>query len=200
MRTKYWNLGLIIGVIALFSPGVFAASAKLCQTGPPTAASYTWNFPKEASGLLVQMKTDAMQVKNIADNLGAVDREGYNNFWQYDATLLTSARARVNDMDGMLCRLETIRRVCAPWEKQAIDRIRPSVIELTDTTQATIQYLNHNHDALMYPAYTDQAQVMYNKANRIINFVDQYQTYVNERTEARELNSNARKLGKTLGV
>jgi hypothetical protein len=182
MRVKYWNLGLIIGVIALFSPGLFAASAKLCQTGPPTAASYTWNFPKEASGLLVQMKADAVQVRTIADNLGAIDREGYENFWQYDATLLTSARTRVNDMDGMLCRLETIRRVSAPWEKQALDRIRPSVVELTDTTQATIQYLNQNHDALMYPAYTDQAQAMYDKANRIINFVDQYQRRLNERS------------------
>lgn len=181
MRMKYWNLGLIVGVIALYSPGLFAASVTLCKTGPPTAASYTWNFPKEASGLLVQMKTDAMQVKNIADNLGALDRDGSGNFWQYDATLLNTARTRVNAMDGTLCRLETIRRVSAPWEKRAIGRIAPSVIELSDTTQATMQYLNRNHEALMFPAYTDEANVMYNKANKVIDFVDQYQRRLKER-------------------
>jgi hypothetical protein len=180
MRMKYWNLGLIIGVIALFSPGLFAASAKLCQTGPPTPASYTWNFPKEASGLLAQMRTDALQVRNIADTLQELDHQGENNFWQADAIALNSARQPVNAMDGMLCRLETIRRVSAPWEKRAIGRIAPSVIELSDTTQATIQYLNNNHDALIFPAYTDEAQVMYNKANRIIDFVDQYNRRLKE--------------------
>ena len=200
MRMHYWNLGLIAAVIGLSSTGLFAASGKLCPTGPPTAASYTWNFPKEASGLLVQMKTDAMQVRNIADKLGGLDREPFENFWQSDAILLQSARTRVNAMDGMLCRLETIRRVSAPWEKQAIGRIAPSVVELSDTTQAAIHYLNHNQEALMFPAYTDQAEVMYNKANRIVNFVDEYQKYVSERNEARALRHDEHQLGTTLGM
>jgi hypothetical protein len=182
MKIRFWNAGLLATVIGLASSGLFAASAKLCPTGPVTAASYTWNFPKEASGLLAQMKTDASQVRNIADNLQAVDREGYSNFWQYDATLLQQARGNVNAMDGMLCRLETIRRVSAPWEKQAISHLAPSILELSGTTQVAIDYLNHNHQALMFPAYTDQAQVMYNKANRIVNFVDQYQRRLNERS------------------
>lgn len=200
MRMHYWNLGLVAAVIALTSTGLFAASAKLCPTGPPTAASYTWNFPKEASGLLVQMKTDAMQVQNIADTLEALDREPFENYWQYDATLLNRARTRANAMDGMLCRLETIRRVSSPWEKQAISRIAPSVVELSDTTRSAIHYLNRNQVALMFPAYTDQAEIMYNKANRIVNFVDEYQKYVNERTEARTLRRDAHQLGTNLGV
>ena len=200
MRMHYWNLGLIAAIIGLSSTGLFAASATLCQTGPPTASSYTWNFPKEASGLLVQMKTDAMQVRDIADKLQAIDRESYESFWQYDATLLDSARTRVNAMDETLCRLETIRRVSAPWEKQAISRIAPSVLELSDATQAAIHYLNQNQETLMFPAYTDQAGVMYNKADRIVNFVDQYQKYVNERTEARTLRRDVHQLGTSLGV
>lgn len=181
MKISYSSVGILVGVIALSAPGLFAASAKLCPTGPVTAASYTWNFPKEASGLLTQMKTDAFQVRNIAGNLQALDRDGYANFWEYDATLLQSARSQVNAMDGMLCRLETIRRVSTPWEKQAISNVVPNIIELSDTTQAAIQYLNHNHGALMFPAYAGQAEVMYDKANRIMNFVDQYQHRLNER-------------------
>ena len=200
MKLKYWNLGLIAIVIGLSSTGLFATSAKLCPTGPPTAASYTWNFPKEASGLLVQMKTDAIQVRDIADKLDGLDHEPFDNFWQYDATLLDSARKQVNDMDGMLCRLETIRRVSSPWEKQAISRIAPSVVELSDTTQATIDYLNQNQRALVFPAYTDEAGIMYNKAGRIVNFVNEYQKYVNERNEARTLRHDVHQLGTTLGV
>ena len=200
MRMHYWSLGLIAVVVGLSSTGLFAASPRLCPTGPPTAASYTWNFPREASGLLVQMKDDAVQVRSIADKLDALDRDPFDNFWQYDATLLNSARTRANAMDGMLCRLETIRRVSSPWEKQAISRVAPSVVELSDSTQAAIHYLNHNQEALMFPAYTNQAAVMYNKANRIVNFVDQYQKYVSERTQARVLRHDAHQLGTNLGV
>jgi hypothetical protein len=187
MKLNRWNLGLIVTLMGLSSTGLFAASATLCPMGPPTAASYTWNFPKEASGLLVQMKTDAMRVRYIADQLGGLDRDSSGNFWQADAILLSSARKRVNAMDGMLCRLETIRRVSAPWEKQAISRIAPSVVELSDTTQAAIDYLDQNQEGLIFPAYTDQAEIMYNKADRIVNFVDQYDKNLSERNEAHTL-------------
>jgi len=200
MKMSYWNVGLLAGVVALASTGLFAASAKLCPTGPPTAASYTWNFPRETSGLLTQMKTDALQVRHVADKLQALNRESSENFWQYDSTLLNTAKANVNSMDRMLCRLETVRRVSSPAEKRTIGRIAPSVVELSDSTQYAIHYLNHNEDGLMFPAYTEQAQIMYNKANRIVNFVDEYQTYVKERTEARTLRRDYHKLGATLGV
>jgi hypothetical protein len=151
--------------------------------GPPTAASYTWNFPKEASGLLVQMKTDAMQVRDLADQLQALDLEADLNFWQYDASILQQERSPVNAMDHLLCRLETIRRVTSPQERKAIDRLAPSVIELSDSTQDAIQYLNNHQQALMFPAYTDQAEIMYNKADRIVESVNAYQRYASEQPE-----------------
>ncbi|HXJ92495.1 MAG TPA: hypothetical protein VMT20_06395 [Terriglobia bacterium] len=200
MRKHYWNLGLIAAVIGLSSTALFASPRRPSPTGPPTAASSTSNVPEEASDLLGQMKTDAMQVRKIADTLSSLDREPLENFWEYDVTLLNSARTRVNAMDGTLYELETIRRTSAPLEKQAISRIAPSVVELSDTTQTAIHYLNHNQEALMFPAYTNQADVMYNKADRIVNFVDEYQKYVNERTEARTLRHDVHQLGTNLGL
>jgi hypothetical protein len=200
MRYKYLSLVTIVGLFAAYSPAVFAASSEMCPVGPPTAASYTWNFPKEASGLLAQMKSQAIQVRSLADTLQSLDREANENFWQSDATILDQARTHVNDMDQMLCRLETIRRVTNPWEKRAIADVAPSVVELSDSTQDAMNYLRGHEQTLMFPAYTNQAEVMYDKSNRIVNFVDRFQNYVSERAEARKLNHDSRRLGAALGI
>ena len=94
MLRNHFKLIVIVGAAAAFSPAALAASASLCPSGPPTAASYTWNFPKEASGLLNQIKADALQVRTLADNLRSLDWEAEYNFWQYDSDILQQTNPR----------------------------------------------------------------------------------------------------------
>ena len=150
--------------------------------------------------MLAQMEAQAMQVRSLADTLQSLDREASENFWQYDATVLNQARSHVNDMDGMLCRLQAIRRATDPWERKAIGDIAPSVIELSDSTQDAINYLDEREDALMFPTFTDQAEVMYDKSNRIVNFVNRFQDYKSDRAEARKFDRDTRKLAAQLGI
>ena len=103
-----------LGAAVVFATGMIAAPAwavspSTCTPGKPTAESYTWNFKKEASGLLDQVKTDGMSIQRHAANL-----ESYNGTneidWQLHADQLTATKAAVNDMGQKLCRLDLIRR------------------------------------------------------------------------------------------
>jgi hypothetical protein len=38
-----------IGATLLVAPALLMGGTEQCQTGPVTPASYTWNFPNEAS-------------------------------------------------------------------------------------------------------------------------------------------------------
>ncbi|HEV2423321.1 MAG TPA: hypothetical protein VGZ29_00690 [Terriglobia bacterium] len=131
-----------------------------------------------------------MRVRQVSDKLIGQDHNAWDNFWQYDASTLQRAWTDVNQMDHTLYRLRTLQATCSTSEKRAINLLVPSVVELNDTTQSAINYLNQNHLALMFPAYKQDAQVMYSKANRVVTFVKEYQDYVLERVRARELKSD----------
>jgi hypothetical protein len=180
MKVKYLNLILIFGFVAA-SPVVFAESAEVCTLDSPKA---------EAACLLAQVKGQALEVRNLSDTLYSLDEEGTLNNWQYDAPILQRAKADVNSIDQMLYELRTIRGMVSPAEQRAIALVAPSVVELSDTTQDAIVYLGQHEDALMFPPYRDDAEVMYNKANRIVNFVNHYQAYVLERARTREFGSD----------
>lgn len=181
MKLKYLNLVLILSAVAFFSPAAFASFG--CASG---------EAPDEASCLLTRMKDQALQVRHLSDTLTGLNHEGWNNFWQYDSSILTRTKKHINDMDQTLYRLRAIEAVCAPAEQRAIRLLAPSVVELSDTTQATIAYFNQHELTLMFPQYQDDAQLMYLKANRVVNFVNDYQDYVMEQARLRDLRSDLR--------
>lgn len=181
MRFKCLNLALVFGLISILSPAAFARSTDVCSSAEPAT---------EASCLLTQMKDQALQVRHLSDNLQGTDHQMFENYWQYDSSILQRAKIDVNKMDGTLYRLRTIRAECSPSERRAISLLAPSVVELSNTTQAAINYMDQHEQALMFPAYRDDADVMYAKSNRVVNFVNDYQDYVLERARARELRSD----------
>ena len=181
MKLKYLNLVLVFSSVALFSPAAFANDG--CAAGEPAS---------EAACLLTTMKDQALQVRTLSDSLQGLDHQGFNNFWQYDIPILSRAKKDVNNMDQTLYRLRSIQSMCTPVERRDISLLAPSVLELSDSTQATIAYFDQHKLALVLPAYRDDARVMYAKANRVVNLVDDYQDYVLERGRLRELRSDLR--------
>ena len=166
-------------------PGLLAASSTGCQDGSPTPESYTWNFPKEAGTLLQRMQIHADKARDLADHLRAYDRSDVD--WHADSILLEQMRSQVNIMDEELCRLRTIERVALPWQRKAIDRVEPAVLELSDVTEAAIEYLNSNQENLWNPDYIADANYMYKDANRIVNIVGSFNEYAKAMNEIREL-------------
>jgi hypothetical protein len=198
MSFKLWLKGFSRVASLLVAPALLMAATNQCQSGIVTPASYTWDFPSEASHLLQQMKTQAVQVRDLADRLQAFDRDGDLISWQTDADVLTAARAQVNAMDADLCRLRAIRRVTLPWQQKAIDRVTPKVIELTEYVQDAVQNLNHNHTTvnMLDRSYAEDADFMYRRADTIARMVGNFEEYAAASTEIQQISP---KLGMKTG-
>jgi len=189
MHLRFWLKGFCRVATLLLAPALLMGSTDQCQTGPVTPASYTWNFPNEASHLLQQMKDQAIQVRDQADQLRAFDREGALISWDVDADVLTNAKAEVNTMDKELCRLRVIRRVTLPWQQEAIDRVVPKMIELTDYVGDAIQNVNDHHMTVntLDKSYAEEADFVYQRANNIARSIGNFEEYAAARTEIHQL-------------
>jgi hypothetical protein len=159
----------VVGFLAAFSlaSAAFAATPPVCKCGPPTPESYKWNFSQEASGLLAKLHQDAYRVRDSADYLEKYNREPFLIDWRTDAVTLDSIQDQIDKMDQILCRLRIIERVLPPEQQAEINEITAATVELTDTAQAAIHYLNNNQDRLFLPQYTAYAHEMYSEAGRI---------------------------------
>jgi hypothetical protein len=67
-------------------------------------------------------------------------------------------------MGKKLCRLETIRRVVAPWQQETIERIASQLPLMADNTAAAIEYVNAHQQDLVNPTYQRYADNLYSEA------------------------------------
>jgi hypothetical protein len=181
-----YRFASLISILAL-GQSLMAMTQSGCKSGPPTARSYTWNFPKETSNLLQQVQQDAMQVRSDASNLQELDLNAFNGSWRGEADYLNQARTHINDLDAKLCRLHTIERLALPWQRRAIHRITPAAIELTDYTRNAIKYLDHHQDDLADTRYWEDADLMYHCADRVVNSVNTFEEYATDLRNVKEL-------------
>jgi hypothetical protein len=168
MRTGFWRKSMYFLFSVLIGPAVLLAySPAPCGGGKPTPESYKWNFPKEASQILNQIKIDSYKIRDSAAQLRVDDRTANLVGWQAEADLLNRLRYQVNRMDSTTCRLRTIAPVTTPQQQQAIKAVLPEMIIITDEAQSAIRFLNNNHFDLWAPRYREYAVAMYDSANLI---------------------------------
>ena len=159
---------------------------------PPVPAAYMWSFPNEASSLLRQLRTQALQVRDLADRIQAFNRDGADISWQMDASVLMTVKADVNDMNAALFRLRGIHQMALPGQQKAISSVTPKVIELTDYVDDAIQNLNDNHTTVhvLDKSYALDADFMYQRANTIARSIDQFEKYAAAKTEIQQVGPN----------
>ncbi|HUO24034.1 MAG TPA: hypothetical protein VMU61_00105 [Candidatus Aquilonibacter sp.] len=180
---------MIVGVSAAltaFPLSLGAITANRCKCGKPTAASYTWNFHREANTLFDGIQTDAQHATNHAAKLQSFAYDS-NITWQLDANQLTQIKSEVDDMGKKLCRLEIIRRVVSPWQQKTIDRIADNLQFMADNTQDAILYVNGHQQDLMNPTYRMYANNLYSEGSNLSQSVGDAVEYAKVRHEYREL-------------
>ena len=107
--------------------------------------------------------------------------------WESDGDLLERVRDRVNEMDKLLSQLRENQAEASPWQQKAIERIAPSVVNLTDTTQAAIVSLNDNQGHPYFSDLAGLASNIYNQASQIARTTGDFEQYANARHEVRQL-------------
>ena len=186
-RTK--RLMTMLGVSAaltVFPLTLGAVTTQQCSCGKPTAASYTWDFHQEANALFDDVQTDAQQVQDHAAQLQSFSRDSVLS-WQADANQLSQVRNEVNDMGKKLCRLESIRRVVAPWQQKTIDRIASTVPLMADNTEDAILFVNAHQTDLINPTYERYADNLYSEGSKLTQSVGNAVEYAKVLGEYHEL-------------
>ena len=144
---------------------MWAAAPKECVATNPTPRSYTWNFDREASGLLKGIRSDAVTARTRADKLMSFERNPMD--WQIHADQLTALKREVDDMGARLCRLETIHRVITPAEERQVKRVAPLIQYMADNTDDALNYLNAHRLYLWAPSYHEYATNLYHEAGEL---------------------------------
>ena len=173
---------LVFAGMAVWPAISLAAESHACTSGKPTQRSYTWDFRGEASRLLSGIQADAANVHRRANKLDVYAADPQIT-WQVHAEQLTSIKREVNDMGRKLCRLEAIRRVVAPWQREAIDRTVPSVTLVANSTQDAVLFLNHNQRSLWLPAYGKYVANIDRDSGRISHSIRTFEEYAKVRGE-----------------
>ena len=171
---------------------VFAAApvatqeARACVCGKPTAASYTWDFKGETNKTFKTIQDDVSQVRYHAANLEAFSYD-LNVSWDSHLGQLSQLADAVNDLGSKLCRLETIRRVDAPWQRAEIRRIATTVQLMADNAADAMTYLNTHHHELWLPAYRKYTTNLYTEARSLSESVKEAVAYASTSKEYRTL-------------
>ncbi len=166
---------LLLPAAVAAAPG--AASRTVPNIGPNPSPSAS-----KAAFLLQQIQADAFKVRNEADQL-----ESYNMNeemdWRTHADRWEMMRDQINHMGQVLQQLEINKADLPPWERKAVDRIRPALLELADNTQSAIEFVNNNHEKLFAPSYSVYAVETRDEAHRIETSVENFEEYAQAKHE-----------------
>lgn len=157
------------GMLAAFSlAATLFAGAPPYRAGSSTVADTATSLSQKASGLLAEVHQDAQGVLDSADTLEQYNREAFLISWQADAFTLDTMHDQINDLDRSVEQLRVMEQNLPPAQQTEINQIAPAAVELTNTTQAAIDYLKDNQNRIMFPPYTSYAAEMHDQAARIV--------------------------------
>ncbi len=177
---------VLSGVFAFcLAPVLLAARPSSNSAG--TATSATPSGKMEASHLLNHVQAEAYKVQKDADQLHTYLSQPGLYDSQFDGYFLDEARYRVNTMDSALHQLWAMRGKASKTQQKAIDRIAPTVVDLTDTTQLAITSFNRNRPHLYTSQLKAYTEDMYMQAKLIRSSVEEFQRYSNDRRELHQL-------------
>jgi len=187
MRINVLYKGVLVAATLCVAPAALSAAPRAGQPGADTLQSGKRAFAINASNLLQQVQFDAVSVKDDADQLQSRLLAPYESDGVADGDLLERVRDRVNEMDKLLSQLRENQTAASPWQQKAIDRIAPSVVNLTDTTQAAIISLNDNRGHPYLSNLPSLARDISDRASQIVRATENFERYASARHELRQL-------------
>jgi hypothetical protein len=189
LRSLLWCSCISVLMTASTVP-VAAATANECATkcvpGKPTAASYLWNFKGEANAIFKDVQADARRALSRADRLQSFTEDPHLD-WETHASQLQDLKGDINELGTKLCRLETIRRVLAPWQQREVDEIATALQLMADNAQDAIVFVNDKPDRLWVPAYRNYLSNLYTEADNLAHSAENAVAYANVSKEYRDL-------------
>jgi hypothetical protein len=184
MRINLLSKGVLLAATLCVAPAALPASPRASQPGATEPSKGA--MPINASNLLRQVQMDALSVQDSADQLRLRVGDPSSD-WESEGDLLERVCDRVNEMDKLLSQLRENQAEASPWQQKAIERIAPSVLNLTDTTQAAMVSLNNNQGHPYFSNLPGLTRDIYDRASQIARATGDFERYANARHEVRQL-------------
>jgi hypothetical protein len=187
-RMLIWSGVISAAVLSSAAPAA-ASTAQECIAGKPTAASYTWNFKHEADTIFENIQATAKRARLQADTLQSFDQDSQLS-WDSHEAKLRELKNDINSIGARFCRLETIRRVVAPWQQKAIDRMAATVQLMADNDQDALNLLNANRQAYLLGSYQRYVNTLDTLSERLVRSADHDVKYARGTKDYRDLGHN----------
>jgi hypothetical protein len=170
---------LTLLLTTVIAPVLLAAGAP--NFGARKASIYPANV-QEASVLLENLRTDALQINDDATELrqsAVADSDG----WEIQAAVLQNIKDRINDMGYKLNNLDAIQGAALPWQRQALRRAAPEVQSMAGSTVSAIDYIAQNPHYLFSPEYASLQSELSIQSKQLSDLLGKYQDWSKERAK-----------------
>lgn len=165
------TLGLFLGALSL-------AASTVC--GAQTSKDF-----KEVSSILAELKTEAIQLRDDADQLKLFTHSTLA--WETHMSKVAQIKDHVNNAGKSLSKLDSARENASPWQQQAIDHISPLLKELAANVTSTIEHLNQKPLLLQTERYVDYVAANCELASNLAELVSDYVDYGRSKARSEEL-------------
>lgn len=174
-----------------FRKAVFLASAigLIGGLNPITAPAFakTSSRPDSqvVSSLLKDARANARELRHSTDKLASFNMSKLS--WQSHAAQLTVVKNHVNSLGATLQDLESLKPAASPWQRQAIERMRPILSEVAKNTDFAIQHLRDNPNWLSHEDYRDTLSEKYELASQLSDVLADHLTYGQAKAQSERL-------------
>lgn len=185
--TCVWMAGMMA------AGSLFAAPATASAPRQTSVQAEDWNYQQEASQLLKQIQDHANALSSDADVLSIYARGSISR--QSHAEQMNLVKDRINAIGKPLIRLQAIRHVAAPWQRQAIDSVVPIAVSLAAQTEAAILHLNETGKPLWAPEYTDLIRSISDRSDQVKQTIDLHLDLAGTQDKLQELRDRVNQIG-----
>jgi len=170
---------LFLSTLALLAAAYFMISPL------GKASAHTIGDSQEISKLLSEAKSEAVELREDADNMHTYARSNLSRHSL--AVKLDEIKEHVNNSGRLLAKLNGARETGSSWQQQAIDHITPVLRELAANTTATIEHFNVNRSPVHRKELEDYCQMNYRLATDLATLVGDFIDYGETKANFAEL-------------
>jgi hypothetical protein len=172
---RLW-VGLLALAVVLCIPAATVAVETTNTADSTQLESSSWDFPKEASQLIEEMKNHADMASRDAATLQAIARTSHIG-WESHSWYLAQVRNRVNSMGKLHSRLQEIQHVSLPWQQRLTEHMTPALVTLANRTQTSLSLLEENRNRIHFTDYRKHVDEIYKNACKVSDSAEAFLEY-----------------------
>ena len=155
--------------------GLALLAAAFLSMMPAIGVAQSAKDSEEVSGFLAEAKTEAIQLKQDAEEMNSFVRS--KTSWQTHAAKLDEIKQHVNKLGELVAKMDSAKATASLWQRQSINQVTPLLRDLAASVTATIKHLSDNQNRLQYPPYPDYAAATAEYASDLSQLISDYVAY-----------------------